>query len=882
MISNSQGQRILYGSHQFRQRNRWGVVLGITLLGVFLSARSQAATFTVNNPLDVVDAAPGNGVCETAPGNGVCTLRAAIQETNALAGADEIILPPNTYLLTIVSELGITGSLTFTGGDASTTIIDGNKSVRPNSRVLVAGSGITVNISGVTIRNGGTGGGGGGIFNVGTLTLTNSTVSGNNAGENGGGIYNSGTLTLTNSTVSGNNTGEDGGGISNADSGTVTLTNSTVSGNNAGDGGGGIRNSGTLTLTNSTVSGNNAGGDGGGIYDFSGTANSFNSTITDNRSDADLNGTGIGGGVHNAAAATFTFQNTILAGNSETLRVGNFFVATTGECDGTIISSGNNLMENYDTSRCTVTGNPLLADPKLGPLQNNGGSTQTHALLASSPAIDAGDPGGCRDNLGALLTTDQRGFPRPAVGCDIGAYELLTATLTVASTNSTGGVAVTLSPSDNNGQGNGTTQFIRTYNNGVAVSLTASPTAPGGNSFSSWSGCDSLSGVGGVTCNVTMSTDRTVTAAYGFSISINDVTVREGDAGTKSAVFTVTLSRASNQNVTVNYSTANGTAIAGSDYMSQMGILTFIAGQTTKFITVSVMGDTVPEPNKTFFVNLTNPTGGFTIADGQGMGTIIDDDGVVSTNVVAAVLPSSRSVQVGTPATAFATIINAGAATAIACEISSITSMPAALTFQTTDSATNQLTGAPNTPVDIAPGGLQTFVFALMPTAPIASTDVQFTFDCANANAAPINSGVNTLPFSASATPVPDIVALAATLTNDGILNISGTNGTGAFAVATVNVGASGSITASADTGNATLPVNIFLCQTNPATGQCVSGIGSSVTTQINANATPTFGIFVEGSGNVPFDPAANRVFVRFRDGGSVTRGSTSVAVRTE
>ena len=171
MISNSQGQRILYGSHQFRQRNRWGVVLGITLLGVFLSARSQAATFTVNNPLDVVDAAPGNGICETAPGNGVCTLRAAIQETNALAGADEIILPPNTYLLTIVSELGITGSLTITGGDASTTIIDGNKNVRPNSRVLVAGSGITVNISGVTIRNGGTGGDGGGIFNVGTLTL---------------------------------------------------------------------------------------------------------------------------------------------------------------------------------------------------------------------------------------------------------------------------------------------------------------------------------------------------------------------------------------------------------------------------------------------------------------------------------------------------------------------------------------------------------------------------------------------------------------------------------------------------------------------------------------------------------------------------------------
>ena len=176
-------------------------------------AFAQAATFAVNSPADVNDANPGNGLCETAPGNGVCTLRAAIQETNALAGTDEIILSPNTYLLTVVSELGITGSLTITGGGASTTIIDGNKSVRPNSRVLVAGSGITVNISGVTIRNGGTGDGGGGIFTGGTLTLTNSTVSGNNAGDDAGGVFNlnGGAMTLINSTVSGNSCGDGGG-----------------------------------------------------------------------------------------------------------------------------------------------------------------------------------------------------------------------------------------------------------------------------------------------------------------------------------------------------------------------------------------------------------------------------------------------------------------------------------------------------------------------------------------------------------------------------------------------------------------------------------------------------------------------------------------------
>ena len=131
----------------------------------FLSGTfAQAATFTINSPLDVADANPGNGICETATGNGTCTLRAAIQETNALAGADEIILPANTYVLTIVSQLSITSRLTITGSGASTTIIDGNKSVRPDSRVLVINSGITVNITGVTIRNGGTAGRGGGIY----------------------------------------------------------------------------------------------------------------------------------------------------------------------------------------------------------------------------------------------------------------------------------------------------------------------------------------------------------------------------------------------------------------------------------------------------------------------------------------------------------------------------------------------------------------------------------------------------------------------------------------------------------------------------------------------------------------------------------------------
>jgi hypothetical protein len=253
----------------------------------------------------------------------------------------------------------------------------------------------------------------------------------------------------------------------------------------------------------------------------------------------------------------------------------------------------------------------------------------------------------------------------------------------------------------------------------------------------------------------------------------------------------------------------------------------------------------------------------------------------VQTPLVAALLPTSRSVQVGRAATAFATIVNGGTTTATSCRIAPITAIPAWFAYQTTDPATNQVTGSLNTPADIVAGGFQSYILSFVPTASFAPTDVELGFACTNVGPATIHTGLNTLLLSASATPVPDIVALAATFSGDGIVSISGPTGTGVFAVATVNVGASGSITASADTGSAILPVHISLCQTNPATGLCISALGPSVTTQINVGATPTFGIFVQGSGNVPFDPATHRVFVRFKDGG-VTRGSTSVAVRTQ
>ena len=184
--------------------------------------------------------------------------------------------------------------------------------------------------------------------------------------------------------------------------------------------------------------------------------------------------------------------------------------------------------------------------------------------------------------------------------------------------------------------------------------------------------------------------------------------------------------------------------------------------------------------------------------------------------------------------------------------------------------------------MSIAAGASQSFVIAFTPNAPFVPTTVMLGFDCAGVDAAPTNIGLNTLLLSASSTPVPDVVALAATAMNDGILHIAGTSGSSAFAVATVDVGASASITATANIGAVQLPVTITLCQTNPTSGQCFSTPASSVMTMVNANATPTFGIFATASNKVPFDPANNRIFVEFSDAGGVVRGSTSVAVETQ
>jgi probable HAF family extracellular repeat protein len=297
-----------------------------------------------------------------------------------------------------------------------------------------------------------------------------------------------------------------------------------------------------------------------------------------------------------------------------------------------------------------------------------------------------------------------------------------------------------------------------------------------------------------------------------------------------------------------------------------------------------------------------NPTG-FVFQNATGIsrdGTIIYGNGVdaqgnpgaytieycggsCDSPLVAAILPASRSVEVGgAPATAFATIINTGSTAATGCSVQPPEGVTANFTYQTTSATTNGLVGTANTPVSLAPNAAQSFVFAFAPTAAFAPIDLPLVFNCIGQFAVAPQSGLNTLLISASTTPVPDVVALGATTSNDGVLHITGTRGSAAFAVATVDVGAGGTITATANTGSATLPLALSLCQTDPTSGACLAPPSASVMATIAANATPTFGIFGTASGAIAFDPANSRIFVQFTDSGGAVRGETSVAVETQ
>ena len=359
-----------------------------------------------------------------------------------------------------LAGLTITGGSTANGGgiDNGGTLTITSSTIADNS-ASDYGGGIenegapmptaTLTITSSTIADNSAGYGGGGVLNAGTMTVTNSTIADNSGGNGGGGIWTFDTLTLTDSTIADNSAYYYGGGIENA-GGTATVTNSTVSGNSAGSGGG-IENDGmptaTLTITNSTIANNSAGDEGGGIWNYGGTLTATNSTIAYNSyNSAGSGGGGIGNGFNGAEVGTAMLENTIVALN--TYGTGSGAPASDiSVADGGTVSSASayNLIGTGGSGGLVngTNGNQVgVADPGLDPngLQNNGGPTQTIALVTGSPAIDAGSasiPGV------TVPATDQRGALRGPAGLnagttiDIGAYEASSSYLVTSTADTT-------------------------------------------------------------------------------------------------------------------------------------------------------------------------------------------------------------------------------------------------------------------------------------------------------------------------------------------------------------------------------------------------------------------------------------------------------------
>lgn len=401
------------------------------------------ATFTVNSKDDIGDAAPGNGLCATAAGR--CTLRAAIEEANALAGADEIHLPagffeirePGLAISSDVAILGVTAKTTIISARNRTSVlrIDGAASVAVRDLTLQGGRGARgagidnpdgdLTLERVLLKfNRSNAGEGGALYNNGRARLAEVTMIGN-IGRAGGAIYNGsdGDLEILRSTLRRNRhriAGQDvagGGCLFNAGSATVEMSLFARCQGRIGRGGGGILNQGALALANTTMWGCRARlSRGGAIVNEPGaTLDISNSTIVRNQAAF------VAAGVVNDGAAAV--RNSILWGNFSRSRDAN--------CGGSapLTSLGYNLDGGLACS-FSAPGDMSQQDPKIGRDAALGGPTRTRSLRVGSPAIDTGDPSFCPE-------TDQRGALRPVDGtgdgeerCDIGAFELDSGTST--------------------------------------------------------------------------------------------------------------------------------------------------------------------------------------------------------------------------------------------------------------------------------------------------------------------------------------------------------------------------------------------------------------------------------------------------------------------
>jgi len=395
----------------------------------------QPVVFQVNTIDDAYDDNVGDGICKTSLNN--CSLRAAIQEANTYdkLQADVIInVPAGTYSLvhtTFNAHLSLqrysSWNIVIQGAGAKKTIIEGN-GIQGVFSILYSGT-----FKDLTVRNGsGIFGGAFDVSDISALTLVNSIVTNNEAFYGGAiSLYGARSFLILENTTINQNTAQNDGGAIYSYRGKITIRRSTFSDNFAINAGGAIYLSGesvlfgesTLKIENSTISGNLASAGGAIQQHYSGETKIFNSTISNNLG----YGSGAGGiDLPHSDSGLVYLNNSILAGNISNIAP-NCLVIEPGNANR-IVSNGYNLIGQMDGCSITpIAGDQVDIDPKINPLQNNGGLTQTHSFWPGSPAINGGNPYGCLDSEQHVLTVDQRGFLRPGypgdTQCDIGAYE---------------------------------------------------------------------------------------------------------------------------------------------------------------------------------------------------------------------------------------------------------------------------------------------------------------------------------------------------------------------------------------------------------------------------------------------------------------------------
>ena len=377
---------------------------------------SRDANFIINNSTFIDNFSTGDGGGIFAAGDVLTINDSLIMENTTdqffADGGGIYIRSDNATLNNTVVTQNITGEF----GDGGGVYLSFGNLVFNNSRV-------SNNITGAN------GTGGGVYLSSGNLVFNDSRVSNNITGANGngGGIFAiSGNVTLTDSTVDNNMADSDGGGIFTS-SAELIIDRSTISGNSSGEDGGGINSTfGEIVVRNSTLSGNESGELGGGFFlDFGDFTNIENSTVTNNI------GQDGGGGIYHSGFSfndSLNIDNSIVAGNANINGIASdvFILANVSvNANNSLIGSNNgSLLQATNAGPPDANGNLIGSsaspiDPLLGPLADNGGPTLTHALLAGSPAINAGDSDTV--NVG---DTDQRGEDRIIDGqVDIGAYE---------------------------------------------------------------------------------------------------------------------------------------------------------------------------------------------------------------------------------------------------------------------------------------------------------------------------------------------------------------------------------------------------------------------------------------------------------------------------